>query len=763
MSWIEIAPAWAAPAAAWMLTYLLHSTVLLALAAAVGFALGERRAALQEVIWKCALIGGLATASLQAGLGWTPLAGSWELPGTAGVVAADGSEPLQREGARRTGSTASGEAAAAGAPGQRLDGAGATRLEMAGRSGGGAAGSHGSDTSAASPRAAAVAGPASAPASAPAAGGRSADAPHDRAAGPSPAIAGAATRSGATLGTAWPLLAVAAWLALALFFTARLAADYLRLATRLRERWPVADGAVAALFGRLLGKSGRRRPVTLTGSERLPVPIAWGLARPEVSLPARVLRDLSPYHQESILAHELAHVLRRDPAWLAAARLLEAVLFFQPLNRLARRRLQEIAEVRCDDRAVELTGRPLELARCLTEVATWRLAGLVALPVPSMASGSSLGRRVRRLVDGKQGEPLPRWVRPAAVAAVLAVALAAPGVTRGKPAPQEPAAAPAAASSLTGAGEAEPGADRQAASESENENDGWVIVGGRSWDELTPAERDEVRRDVAAARRDAAAAGREAREHARQALDHTREQLRHQRHALRGLEGGEHLEGLEGLSGLIGGSVRLGLTAASAALAAVDVPAIQAEIERAMAEAERELAREMPKIEAEVARALAEAERHPKRQAEIAEAMAELEAEMPRIEAEIAAAMAEVERELAREMPKIQAEVAAAMAEVARELAAEMPKITAEVTAAMAEVERELAREMPRIQAEVTAAMAEAERELAREMPRIEAEIDRAMADVERELAAIEAEMESEEDADEVESEEIAPDAPSPR
>jgi hypothetical protein len=586
------------------------------------------------------------------------------------------------------------------------------------------------------------------------------------------------------LAAAWPLLAVAAWLALAALFTARLAGDYLRLAARLRERWPVADGAVAALFGRLLGKSGRRRPVALTGSERLPVPIAWGLARPEVSLPARVLRDLSPYHQESILAHELAHVLRRDPAWLAAARTIEAALFFQPLNRLARRRLQELAEYRCDDRAVELTGRPLELARCLTEVATWRLAGLAALPVPSMASGSSLGRRVRRLVrqvdrPGVQGEPLPRWVRPVAVAAVLAMALAAPGVTRGKPAPQEPAAAPAAASSLAAAGDTEPAAGRQAASvsESEGENDGWVIVGGRSWDELTPAERDEVRREVAAARRDAAHAGREAREHARQALEQTREQLRHQRHALRGLEGGAHLEGLEGLeglSGLIGGSVRLGLTAASAALAAVDMPAIQAEIARAMAEVERELAREMPKIEAEIARAMAEAERHPERRAEIAAAMAELEAEMPRIEAEIAAAMAEVERELtremprihaevaaamaeverelAREMPRIEAEVAAAMAEVARELAAEMPKIAAEVTTAMAETQRELAREMPRIRAEVAAAMAEAERELAGEMPRIEAEIDRAMAEVERELAAIEAELEAEKD---LETEEI--------
>ncbi|HEX2165226.1 MAG TPA: M56 family metallopeptidase, partial [Thermoanaerobaculia bacterium] len=500
--WIDIALTWAAPTAAWMLTYLLHSTVLLGLAAAATLVLRERRPALQEVVWKCALVGGIATATLQLGAGWTPLAGAWELPGVAEVEAA-ADEPLQRE-------ESTGTAAANASP--AIDRAAALDVDREPL-----AVTAGERLAAA--RAANEVESASLPlvesAATTATGGALGTASEAAATSPAPAF------------SAWPLLAVAAWLAFAAVFAARLGADYLRLAVRLRERWPVADGAVAALFGRLLGRSGRRRPVSLSGSERLPVPIAWGLARPEVSLPARVLSDLSPYHQESILAHELAHVLRRDPAWLAAARAIEAALFFQPLNRVARRRLAELAEVHCDDRAVELTGKPLELARCLTEVAAWRLTGVAALPVPSMASGSSLGRRVRRLVDGERGERLPRWVRPAAAVAVLAVALAAPGITRGKPTPQEPADEPVAT---------EPIGEPAAAAAAEPDNAGWVIVDGddvRSWDDLTPEERERVRRQVAEARVHAQRAGVEAREALRAALDGLR-----QRRETLGADGG---------------------------------------------------------------------------------------------------------------------------------------------------------------------------------------------------------------------------------
>ena len=64
------------PLTSWLLTYLLHSTVLLGAAALVRLALGERRLALQEAVLRAALVGGLVTASLQVGLDLRPIGGA---------------------------------------------------------------------------------------------------------------------------------------------------------------------------------------------------------------------------------------------------------------------------------------------------------------------------------------------------------------------------------------------------------------------------------------------------------------------------------------------------------------------------------------------------------------------------------------------------------------------------------------------------------------------------------------------------------------
>ena len=115
------------------------------------------------------------------------------------------------------------------------------------------------------------------------------------------------------------------------------------------------------------------------------------------------MTELTPAEQRAVLAHELGHLVRRDPSWLALAVVVENLFFLQPLNRLARGRIQESAEYLCDDWAVEQTGGSLTLARCLAEVASWIQASRRAVPVSGMAENRShLVERVRRLLDGAE-------------------------------------------------------------------------------------------------------------------------------------------------------------------------------------------------------------------------------------------------------------------------------------------------------------------------------------------------------------------------
>src|SRR4051812_34032619 len=64
---------------AWLLTYLLHSTLLLGLAWLTSKPLARWSVAAEETMWKLALVGALLTASLQLAAGWEPAAGRWNL------------------------------------------------------------------------------------------------------------------------------------------------------------------------------------------------------------------------------------------------------------------------------------------------------------------------------------------------------------------------------------------------------------------------------------------------------------------------------------------------------------------------------------------------------------------------------------------------------------------------------------------------------------------------------------------------------------
>jgi hypothetical protein len=187
------------------------------------------------------------------------------------------------------------------------------------------------------------------------------------------------------------------------------------------------------MLAELARAAGMRGRVRLSTSPWLTVPIALGIVRREICLPERALSELGPGQQRALLAHELAHVRRRDPAWFLALAVIERAFFFQPLNRVARRRLSDVAEILCDDDAVRWTGERLSLASCLTEIAHWLVGGARPLPAPGMAGPDSrLGARVRRLLDDRSSparEGARPWPLAAAGGALALVAFAGPGLS----------------------------------------------------------------------------------------------------------------------------------------------------------------------------------------------------------------------------------------------------------------------------------------------------------------------------------------------
>ncbi|UYZ59168.1 M56 family metallopeptidase [Hymenobacter latericus] len=153
----------------------------------------------------------------------------------------------------------------------------------------------------------------------------------------------------------------------------------------------------------LAERAGLQRPVALMESSMVRVPMVIGHLRPVILLPLGAVAGLSTLQLEAILAHELAHVVRRDYLVNLLQSVAEILLFYHPAVWFLTATLRSERENCCDDVAASLCGNPLVLARALAALAELGLERAVA-PRLTMAAvgpkGSLLGR-VRRLVQGR--------------------------------------------------------------------------------------------------------------------------------------------------------------------------------------------------------------------------------------------------------------------------------------------------------------------------------------------------------------------------
>lgn len=233
-----------------------------------------------------------------------------------------------------------------------------------------------------------------------------------------------------SLGHDWPFLLGLAWIAGALALLLRSAGDLRALRVMLRQRSRSADRRALGLLDDLRDRAGMERPVRLTSHPRIGGPVA--LPGREICVPARLLRELDDDELRAVLAHELAHVARRDTLVLLVLEALGRSLFFQPLLALARRRIEEAAEA-CSDEWVRRLGLGPSLAGGLLAVARRLRSGRGRMPVAGLARSRGLEDRVRRLLAPVPGpergrSPAARRAAPLAGIAAAALLLAAPSV-----------------------------------------------------------------------------------------------------------------------------------------------------------------------------------------------------------------------------------------------------------------------------------------------------------------------------------------------
>lgn len=171
-------------------------------------------------------------------------------------------------------------------------------------------------------------------------------------------------------------------------------------------------------LSRLMERMEMTGVVELMQSAAARTPQVFGWLRPVIVVPAATLARLSPAEFEAVLAHELAHIWRRDYLVNLVQTVVESVLFYHPAVWWVSRRIREERELCCDDWAVRVCGDRVAYSKALMKVEE-------ETPMLAMAaSATGLKARIARLL-GVESDVKWRWSAPMApvAAAVLALML----------------------------------------------------------------------------------------------------------------------------------------------------------------------------------------------------------------------------------------------------------------------------------------------------------------------------------------------------
>ena len=161
------------------------------------------------------------------------------------------------------------------------------------------------------------------------------------------------------------------------------------------------DAELESQCRRVAERLGIRRRVRLLVTSRSVGPAVFGVFRPVIVLPKRVLDGRGSDQVETILAHELLHLRRGDTLVGLLQVMVQAVWWFHPLVWWANRQIVRERERCCDDEVVSsLRCEPSDYAQTLLDVlkSTRRVPAIPG--VPGIRRVELTTRRLEHIMTG---------------------------------------------------------------------------------------------------------------------------------------------------------------------------------------------------------------------------------------------------------------------------------------------------------------------------------------------------------------------------
>lgn len=186
----------------------------------------------------------------------------------------------------------------------------------------------------------------------------------------------------------------------------------LRQSRRLR-RWQRDSSPADTPVSERLAQLMPRTRVRILLHHDVPTPMAVGVRTPTIWLPAYLPAQLRDEELDDILAHELTHLLSRDPLWNLLSSAALALWWFHPAVWMLVRELRESREQCCDAVALHRFERdPRHYARTLLRASELSVpASGHWLSASVLGDGSHpMSWRLRRIANGRSdARRLPLW------------------------------------------------------------------------------------------------------------------------------------------------------------------------------------------------------------------------------------------------------------------------------------------------------------------------------------------------------------------
>ncbi len=193
-----------------------------------------------------------------------------------------------------------------------------------------------------------------------------------------------------------------------------------RQVSRLLRKGEFADcGREVEILRSLESGSKRGCRISVVRSREMMEPGIFGIFRPTLLWPEQLTVQLHDQHIRAILAHELAHVRRRDNLTAAMHMLVEALFWFHPMVWWMESHLVLERERACDEEVVELVGSPEVYAESLLKACRFCLES--PLVCVSGIAGADLRNRIIRITTDQRGARLSLTRRYFLVVTALAV------------------------------------------------------------------------------------------------------------------------------------------------------------------------------------------------------------------------------------------------------------------------------------------------------------------------------------------------------